>query len=159
MHTRTFRSYPSSGSCIELAEHLPQKIRPQFRQWCRRRTMVNGASHAVHWLQSWSGTQRTPKMPLRVHSNIYRDPNVRIAHHASFLYLYKKQNAKRFRYKTNFMNCSALSYLRVLLHLLLSNKPRALKERKNPTKFGFGGQLWDFNASSNILYQKGQSPH
>ncbi len=49
------------GNAAQLALHLAQKMRPQFRQWCRRRRKVNGPLHAMHTSVSLSASQRTPR--------------------------------------------------------------------------------------------------
>ena len=57
-HTRTWPSKPNTTrqSMVWLL-HALQKILPQKRQWCRRRSSVNGSPHAVHALHCLSGIQ------------------------------------------------------------------------------------------------------
>jgi hypothetical protein len=56
-HTRTsFRSYPSRGMVMRLAEQLWQKISPHARQWCRLLTTVKLRTQSTHSSRSSSGT-------------------------------------------------------------------------------------------------------
>jgi hypothetical protein len=41
-------------------EHVPQKILPQLRQWCRRKVTLNGDMHPRHALTSASRSQTRP---------------------------------------------------------------------------------------------------
>lgn len=50
---------PISGMAVEFLEQGAQNMRPQLRQWCRRRFHVNTDEHDVHEAHSSSGTQRT----------------------------------------------------------------------------------------------------